>query len=99
VALCRHVQPGGRLVEHDHLGAVDERHRDAYALQLATRELMRVAAQELVRRGQPHLSEQLLDARAQLGALATAPAARGLGELRADAHRGVEGSRRVLRHV
>ena len=50
VRLRRHVEAGGRLVEHDHARPAREGHREADALLLAARELVRVAAQELVGR-------------------------------------------------
>ena len=51
------VEPGGRLVEHQHLGPRQERHRQCDPLHLAARELVGVAAQELVVVGQPDLGE------------------------------------------
>jgi hypothetical protein len=52
-----HVETGGRLVEHEHLGLGQERHRQSDALHLATRELVRVALEELVVVGQADLGE------------------------------------------
>ena len=61
VRLRGHVQGGGRLVEHDDLGAVGERHGDGDALLLAAGQLVRIALQErLVGRQQDlghHLSQ------------------------------------------
>ncbi len=56
VRLRRHVEAGRRLVEHDHARAAGERHREADTLLLAARELVGVAAQELVVRGKRDLA-------------------------------------------
>ena len=46
VCLGRNVEPGRRLVEDDRSRAQQERHRDADALLLTSRDLVRVPAQE-----------------------------------------------------
>ncbi len=50
-----HVETGRRLVEHQHLGLGQERHGQRDALHLASRQLVGVAAEELVVAGQAHL--------------------------------------------
>ena len=94
------VEAGRRLVEHDEVGIAGQRHGDADALLLAAGELVRIAAPEVgVGSGRP--------TRSNSSARAGQPPARGrcalvqqqrLGDLRADAHAGVERRRRVLRH-
>ena len=44
--LRRHVERGGRLVEHDHVGAATHRHGRHRALQLAAGHLVRIAVPE-----------------------------------------------------
>ena len=56
-ALGGDVQAGGRLVQHQHLGPRQERHRQRDALHLAAGELVRVAGQELVVVGQADLAQ------------------------------------------
>ena len=51
------VEAGGRLVEHQHLGLGQERHRQRDALHLAARELVGVALEELVVVGQADLGQ------------------------------------------
>ena len=56
-ALRGDVEAGRRLVEHQHLGLGQERHRERDALHLAAGELVGVAAQELVVVGQADLGQ------------------------------------------
>ena len=100
VRLRRHVEAGGRLVEHDHPRPAGERHREADALLLAARELVRVPAQVGGRVGQRHLAHHLGDPLAPL-TLAGAERVRlqHLHELRADPKRWVQRRGRVLRDV
>ena len=59
VDLRGHVERRRRLVEDDQVGLRAERHRRHRALQLAARNLVRVAAAESVGRGQAEHAEQL----------------------------------------
>src|ERR687898_222788 len=98
--LGRHVQPGRGLVADDDLRTVGERHRDRHALLLAARELVWIATQEDLVRGQRHLGERLADA---LPALVLAPSrcvgVEHLGQLGADAQRGIERRAGILGDV
>ena len=61
--LRRHVEAGGRLVQHDQIGLAGQRHGDADALLLPARELVRIAARAgAPDAGRPDQAEQL-DAR------------------------------------
>src|SRR5919108_733637 len=98
--LCRHVEAGGRLVAHDHVRAVRERHRDRDALLLAARELVRVVLQEVVVGGERHLTERLAHSRLALfGAAVRRVGLEDLLELGGDPQRRVQGGARVLRNV
>src|SRR5918995_3304606 len=98
--LGRHVQPGRGLVADDDLRTVGEGHRDRHALLLAARELVCIAPQEEFVRGQRHLGERLGDA---LPTLVLAPSrcvgVEHLGQLGADAQRGIERRAGILRDV
>jgi hypothetical protein len=48
VRLCRHVEPGRRLVEDDHARPARERHRQTDALLLSAGELVRIPPEELL---------------------------------------------------
>jgi hypothetical protein len=69
-ALGGDVQAGGRLVQHQHLGPRQERHRQRDALHLAAGELVRVSGEELVVVGQADLAQ------ARAGALERSSACR-----------------------
>ena len=94
-----HVETGRRLVEHQHLGLGQERHGQRDALHLAARQLVGVAAEELVVAGQAHLGQAV--ARALQPRLRRADVAQlqQLDDLLADPDGRVERRRRVLRHV
>ena len=93
------VETGGRLVEDQHLGLGQERHRQGDALDLATRELVGVALEELVVVGQAHLGQPV--ARALQPRLRGADAAQleQLDDLLADPDARVERRCGVLRDV
>ena len=100
VGLGRHVEAGRGLVEHDQARPARERHREADALLLAARELVRVAPQIGGVVGQRDLAHDLGDARtALLGARAVPVHLERLAQLGADAQRGVERRGRILRDV
>ncbi len=100
VRLRRDVEAGRRLVEHEHPGAAGERHGEADALLLAARELMGIAALELVVRRQRDLAERLRDACAPLAVVRPdAVELQHLEDLLPDPQVGVEGGARILRHV
>ena len=61
VGLRGHVQPGRWLVQHDHPGPARERHRQADALLLASRQLVRITAQESAVAREQHLVEHLAE--------------------------------------
>ena len=100
VCLRAHVEPGRRLVQHDHRRPAGERHRQPDALLLPAGKLVRVAAKELRSRWQEHLGHALADALAPglIGA-AEVVMLEHFQQLRADAQRRVEGSARVLGDV
>ena len=98
-ALGGDVQAGGRLVEHQHLGPRQERHRQRDALHLAAGQLMRVAGQELVVVGQTDLAQPGPGPVEALLGRADAVQLQQLDDLSADADRRVEGGAGVLRHV
>ena len=100
VRLRRDVEARRGLVEHDQARPAGEGHRQADALLLAARELVRVAPQVggVVR--QRDLAHDLRDAgRALLRPRAEAVHLERLAQLRADAQGGVERRGRVLRDV
>ena len=97
-ALGRHVQAGGRLVQHDQPRPAREGDRDPDALLLPTGELVRVGAKDVGHRGEPDLAQQLVDPRVHLG-LVPAVRGEGLGQLRPDPAGRVQCRRRVLRYV
>ena len=86
VRLRRHVEPGRRLVEHDQRGPQQERHREADALLLAARELVRIAAQELAVAAGRRTSASARDGCARRS-VRLAVLVDHLRELRADAQR------------
>ncbi len=101
VRLRRHVEAGRRLVEHDHARPAGEGHREADALLLAARELVRVAAQVRRRRRAARTSRIISATRSRSLAAARAEAVHleRLAQLRADPQRRVERGGRILRHV
>ena len=100
VGLGAHVEPGRRLVEHDHRWSTRERHRQADALLLAAGELVRITTQELGRPRQQDLFHHLDHAvAARLVAAAEPVELHHLQQLAIDAQRRVECDRRVLRDV
>ncbi len=98
-ALGGDVQAGGRLVQHQHLRARQERHRQRDALHLAAGELVRVARQELVVVGQADLAQAGAGALEALLGRADVVQLQQLHDLPADPDRRVERGARVLRHV
>ena len=94
-----HVEAGGRLVEDQHLGLGQERHRQRDALHLAARELVGVALEELVVVGQADLGQPVAGAlQPGLGG-ADAAQLEQLDDLLADPDARVERGGGVLRDV
>ncbi len=93
------VEAGGRLVEDQHLGLGQERHRQGDALHLATGELVGVAPQELVVARQADLLETGAGRLEPRGRRTDAAQLLELDELLADPDARVERGGRVLRDV
>ena len=85
VDLGGHVERGRRLVEDDEVGLRAERHRRHRALQLAARDLVRIAVAERVRDGKAEHAEELARAQLRVAARHQAMFDRGLHHLVADA--------------
>ena len=99
VGLGRHVESRRRLVEDDRTRPQHEGHREADALLLAARQLVRVPPQELAPRRQTDFVEDRADA---VGEGAVAVGLVHLDDLRqlaAYPERRVKGGGRILRHV
>src|SRR6202165_3014024 len=100
VGLCRHVEAGGRLVEHDDPRAAGERDGEPDTLLLAARKLVGIVAQEARRVGQSDLAHHFADPRATVvRVLAKAVRFEHLAQLGADPQRRVERGGRVLRNI
>ncbi len=100
VRLRRDVEPGSRLVEHDHAGAAGERHRQPDALLLAARELVGIAGEKALVAREEHLVEHLVEPLAPLlPGRSVAVRRKRLLELAADPDRRVERRGGILGNV
>ena len=100
VRLGAYVEPGRRLVEHDHRWTTGERHRQADSLLLTTRQLVRISAHELGRRRQEYFAHHLDHPSATgLGRPAKSVKLHHLEQLRSDSQCRVQRARRILRYV
>ena len=98
-ALGGDVEPGGRLVEHEHLGLGQEGHRQCDALHLTTGELVGVATHELVVVGEADLGQAVPGTLQPALRRAETAQLHQLDDLLADPDAGVQGGGGVLRDV
>jgi hypothetical protein len=96
LALDRHVQRGRRFVADDERGPVQQRDGDGDALAHAAGELVRIALQPLVRRGDADLAERVPRALAGLFLGDRIVGGHGLHHLRIDAQHGIQRHHGVL---
>jgi hypothetical protein len=98
-ALHHHVEPGGRLVEHDQPGPEQQREREHDPLPHPAGQLVRVGPQHPLG-VELHVAQHLEHALARVAVGARVPAVRlhGVPELPLDPEHGVEGVHRRLEH-
>ena len=94
-----HVQCSRRLVQDHQFWPGDQRHGRHQALQLAARDLMWKPLADIIRIGQRKSRKQCARLRLRLGARHQPVNQGGFGHLCDDPLRGIERSRRALRHV
>ena len=94
--LNRDIERRGRLVGDEQAGRVDEGHRDHDALAHASRELVGVVVDALVRGGDAHAMERIDGTPPRLRLAHLVVDAHSLGELIADAIEGMQARQRVL---